>query len=75
MLETLRGDETLDSGGFGVRLLAFALGLDFAADDEFADLCSVTALLASNAPLFERRPAAKEAKVSHHRPWINRKIS
>lgn len=38
VLETLRGDETLDTGCFGVGFLAFALGLDFAADDEFADL-------------------------------------
>lgn len=38
MLETLRGDETLDAGGFGVRFLAFALGLHLAANDKFADL-------------------------------------
>ena len=38
MLETLRGDQTLDAGGLGVGFLAFALGLDFTADDEFADL-------------------------------------
>lgn len=38
VLETLRGDEALDAGGFGVRLLLFVLGLDFTADDESADL-------------------------------------
>ena len=38
VLEALRGDEALDAGGFGVGFLAFAFGLDFAADDEFADL-------------------------------------
>lgn len=38
MLETLRCDQTLDAGGLGVGFLAFALGLDFTADDEFADL-------------------------------------
>lgn len=38
VLETLGSDKTLDAGSFGVWLLAFALGLDFAADDEFADL-------------------------------------
>ena len=38
MLETLRSDETLDTGCFGVGFLAFALGCNFAADDEFADL-------------------------------------
>lgn len=38
VLETLRGDETLDAGSFGVGFFAFAFGLDFAADDKFADL-------------------------------------
>ena len=38
VLETLGSDEALDTRCFGVRFLAFALGLDFAADDEFADL-------------------------------------
>ena len=38
VLEALRGDETLDAGGFGVGFFAFAFGLDLAADDEFADL-------------------------------------
>ena len=38
VLEALRGDETLDAGGFGVGFLAFGFGLDFAADDEFSDL-------------------------------------
>ncbi len=37
VLETLRSDEALDLGGFGVGFLAFAFGLDFSADDEFAD--------------------------------------
>ena len=38
VLEALRGDEALDAGGFGVGFFAFAFRLDFAADDEFADL-------------------------------------
>lgn len=38
VLQTLRGHEALDPGGFCVGFLAFAFGLDFAADDEFADL-------------------------------------
>ena len=38
MLEALWGDEALNTWGFGVGFLAFALGLHFAADDEFADL-------------------------------------
>ena len=38
MLETLRGDQTLDLRSFGVRFLALALGLDFTTNDEFADL-------------------------------------
>ena len=39
VLEALGGDEALDAGGLGVGFLAFAFRLDFAADDEFADLC------------------------------------
>lgn len=38
VLQTLRGDEPLDLGSFGVRLLALALRLHFTADHEFADL-------------------------------------
>jgi hypothetical protein len=38
VLEALGGHETLDLGGFAVGLLAFAFGLDFAADDERADV-------------------------------------
>jgi hypothetical protein len=38
VLETLRSDETLDAGSLGVGFLAFGLGLDFATDDELADL-------------------------------------
>jgi hypothetical protein len=41
VLETLRSNKTLDLGGLGVRLLALALGLDFAADDELADLFQI----------------------------------
>jgi hypothetical protein len=38
VLETLRSNQTLDLRSLGVRLLALALGLDFTADDELADL-------------------------------------
>jgi hypothetical protein len=38
VLEALGGDQALDLGGLGVWLLALALGLDFTADDELADL-------------------------------------
>ena len=38
VLEALGGDEALDAGGLCVGFFAFAFGLDFAADDEFADL-------------------------------------
>lgn len=38
VLETLGSDETLDAGCLGVGFFAFALGLNLAADDEFADL-------------------------------------
>lgn len=40
VLETLGGDQTLDLGSLGVRLLALALGLDLATDDVLADLYS-----------------------------------
>lgn len=40
VLETLGGDQALDLGGLGVRLLALALGLDLAADDVLANLFS-----------------------------------
>ena len=46
MLQTLWGDETLDAGALGVRFLALALGLDFATDDEFADLWNEQSVLA-----------------------------
>ncbi len=38
VLKALGSDETLNLRGFGVWLLAFALGLDFTANDEFANL-------------------------------------
>lgn len=38
MLQALRRDEALDAWGFAVRFLALGFGLDFAANDEFADL-------------------------------------
>ena len=38
VLETLRGDKTLDAGGLCIGLFAFGFGLNFTADDEFADL-------------------------------------
>ena len=40
VLETLGGDQTLDLGGLGVRLLALTLGLDLATNDVLADLYS-----------------------------------
>jgi hypothetical protein len=41
VLKTLGSDEPLDLGSLGVRLLALALGLDFATDDVLADLFGV----------------------------------
>ena len=38
VLETLRSNESLDLGGFGIWLLALAFRLDFATNNEFADL-------------------------------------
>ena len=40
VLETLRGDQTLDLRSLGVWLLALALGLDFTTNDELANLQS-----------------------------------
>lgn len=38
MLEALGSNQALDTGSLGVWLLALALGLDFTANDELADL-------------------------------------
>jgi hypothetical protein len=38
VLETLGGDQALDTGSLGVRLLALTLGLDLATDNVLADL-------------------------------------
>ena len=38
VLKTLRSNETLDTGSFCIWLLAFTFRLDFAADDELANL-------------------------------------
>lgn len=38
VLQTLGGDQPLDLGGLGVRLLALTLGLDLSSDDVLADL-------------------------------------
>lgn len=40
VLETLRGDQTLDLWGLGVWLLALTLWLNLATDDKLADLNS-----------------------------------
>lgn len=38
VLQALGGDQSLDLGSLGVRLLALALGLDLSSDDVLADL-------------------------------------
>lgn len=38
MLETLRGDESLDLGSLGVGFLSFTLGLDLATNDVLTEL-------------------------------------
>jgi hypothetical protein len=38
VLETLRGDESLDAGSLGVRRLALPLGLNLSSDNVLADL-------------------------------------
>lgn len=38
VLETLRGDESLDAGSLGVRRLALTLGLNLSSDNVLADL-------------------------------------
>ena len=40
VLETLGSNETLDARSLGVWFLAFAFGLNFTTNDEFADLYS-----------------------------------
>lgn len=40
MLETLGGDQSLDLGGLGIRLLALLLGLDLSSNDVLSDLYS-----------------------------------
>lgn len=57
VLEALRSNQALDFRGFCVWLLAFAFGCDFAADDEFANLCS---LIEISTPAFklQKKPAA-----------------
>ena len=42
MLEPLRGNQPLDLGSLGVRLLSLTLGLDLATDDVLADLFQET---------------------------------
>lgn len=41
VLETLGGDQSLDTGSLGVRLLALALGLNLTSDNVLADLLGV----------------------------------
>lgn len=51
MLETLGSDQSLDTGGLGVRRLALTLGLDFTSDNVLSDL-------------FNREGKPKD--ISHH---------
>jgi hypothetical protein len=41
VLKTLRSNQSLDLGGLGVGLLSLTFGLDFAADDELANLQTI----------------------------------
>jgi hypothetical protein len=41
VLQALGGDQSLDLGSLGVRLLALALGLDLSSDDVLADLLNL----------------------------------
>lgn len=50
MLEALRSDQALDLGGLGVGLRALLLGLDFAADDELADLHILSTFIPQTQP-------------------------
>ena len=83
MLETLRSDETLNARSLGVWLVAFTLGLDFTADDEFADLDAncLSALTALNSPQASKPSLAVYLRLSmvkfvwrkhlHHHPYSN----
>ena len=53
MLKTLRSNQTLDLGGLGVRLGALLLRLDFATDDELANLHRCVNILSSDSALCE----------------------
>ena len=55
MLETLRGDETLDTRSFGIWFLPLALRLNLTANDEAADL-SQTNQHCSPVQLMETSP-------------------
>ena len=66
VLETLGRDETLDAGGFGVGFLSFAFGLDFTADDEFADLESEGERVSPSA---DRRIPTSYHQGSHKEDW------
>ncbi len=63
MLKTLRGDQTLDAGGFGVGFLVFAFRLDFTADDEFADLFASPSAL--YLPHQHRKPHREHSQNKH----------
>ena len=67
VLETLRSDETLDTGSLGVGFLAFAFRLDFATDDELADLQKYHPLY--QLPCLKVTCLRKEGNEnSHHHP-------
>ena len=71
MLETLGGNEALDAGSLGVGFLAFALGLNFAANDEFADLVAQTKGSASIRTRSARVPP-RENVSRRQRNWVRR---
>jgi hypothetical protein len=75
-LKALRGDKALDLWGFGIWFLAFALRLDFATDDEFADLSRGNRVnKISRTGHYEVWDRMGVRESLHRRPCLNQKIS
>lgn len=68
VLETLGGDETLDTGSLFIFFLVLIFRLDFATDDEFADLQYNFSLAITSIIHIWDAGAIVAANHSHHHP-------